>query len=101
MDATLINPPPAHTRLDPALAHTMSDRAFRLYASLVLHGRTEWTSVSAVAQCVGMSNHQVRGSLAELRGSGLIRSQRKYVTGASGRRTSQVSVRLTDAGGPA
>ncbi|MET9776122.1 hypothetical protein ABZ023_18010 [Streptomyces sp. NPDC006367] len=82
------------TVLEPALASSISDRAFRLFCLLVL--RTDgWVPIPPVAAMCGLTPHQVRLALAELRNVGMIERDRRYETGDTGRKTWHTYIRLT------
>ncbi len=83
-----------HTALGPALAKRISDRAFRLYCYLVLRTDGEWTTIPAMAAACGLTHHQTRSPLAELRDAGLVEQDRRYETGSHGRKTWRTYVRL-------
>ncbi|WP_399554059.1 hypothetical protein [Streptomyces anulatus] len=79
-------------RLDTA----MSDRAFRVFCVLVLRTAGEWRDIPYVADAVNLTTHEIRSTIAELHTAGLIRKERRYETGVSGRKTWHTYIALTD-----
>ncbi|MER6109258.1 hypothetical protein [Streptomyces hirsutus] len=84
------------TVLKPALASSISDPAFRLYCVLVLHIGDGWAPVPLVAEKRGLKPHQIRLHLAELHAAGMIKRDRRYERGATGRPTWHTYVCLDD-----
>ncbi|WP_413100933.1 hypothetical protein [Streptomyces sp. Inha503] len=80
----------------PVLAGGISDRAFRLYCYLVLYSRGCWVTVQDAADACGLTNHQAREPLSELREAGLAESQRVYEKGDHGRKTWHTYFRLVE-----
>lgn len=88
--------PTQQTAVDPALAADISDRAFRLYLVLVLRTSGEWKSIPWLAAERGLTSHQVRFPLAELRDSAMVETKRVYETGEHGRKTWHTYVRIPE-----
>ncbi|OEJ21008.1 hypothetical protein [Streptomyces subrutilus] len=88
--------PTQQTVLDPALATDISDRAFRLYTVLVLRTSGEWTAIPSLAAALGLTPHQVRFPLSELRASAMVETNRVYETGEHDRKTWHTYVRLPE-----
>ncbi len=80
----------------PALASGISDRAFRVLHVLALHLDSGWVPIPPIADLLGMTPHQIRLPLAELRAAGMVEHDRRYVTGDTGRKTWHTYVRLAD-----
>ncbi|MET8696820.1 hypothetical protein ABZV65_30270 [Streptomyces bauhiniae] len=87
---------PAET-VATVVASDISDRAFRLYVVIALHGDA-WMSCQDIATAVGMKSHEIRMPLAELRRVGLVERERRYERHAKNRKTWHTYVRLTPAG---
>lgn len=79
-----------------ALASSISHAAFRVLHVLALHMRSGWVDLPPIAEMCRMTPHQIRLPLAELRGARLIEHERRYETGATGRKTWHTYVRLVD-----
>ncbi|MEU8540925.1 hypothetical protein AB0C52_13210 [Streptomyces sp. NPDC048717] len=77
----------SHTRIAPALAEGISDRAFRLYCFLVLAGGNQWVTVQDAADACALTNHQARKPLSDLRKATMVESRRVYELGSHGRKT--------------
>ncbi|MFB7403403.1 hypothetical protein ACFCZR_24820 [Streptomyces rubiginosohelvolus] len=84
-----------------SLAADMSDRAFRVYCVLVLRTTGEWTDFPFVAAEINLNPHEIRHALTELFGTGLVQKDRRYETGATGRKTWHTYVRLAPEKAPA
>lgn len=80
----------------PALASSISDRAFRVLHVLALHMDSGWHPIPPIADMLGMTSHQIRLPLAELRAAGMVEHDRRYERGNTGRPTWHTYVRLTD-----
>ncbi|MEV7512099.1 hypothetical protein AB0O57_29495 [Streptomyces sp. NPDC091201] len=93
-----MNPTPQDA-LNPALATAISDRAFRLYTVLVLRTAGEWTAIPSLAAALGLTPHQVRFPLSELRSQDMVETNRVYETGGNNRKTWRTYVRLPDDAG--
>ncbi|MFJ2225513.1 hypothetical protein ACIOFY_36425 [Streptomyces anulatus] len=79
-------------RLDTA----MSDRAFRVFCVLVLRTAGEWRDIPFIADALNLTTHEIRSTITELHTAGLIRKERRYETGTSGRKTWHTYIALTD-----
>lgn len=55
-----------------------------------------WVSIPPIAELLGMTPHQIRLPLAELRAAGMVEHDRRYETGDTGRKTWHTYVRLAD-----
>ncbi|MDH6628677.1 putative ArsR family transcriptional regulator [Streptomyces sp. LBL] len=82
--------------LAPALAGGISDRAFRLFCVLVLRTDGGWVPVPRFAAMCGMTSHQIRMFLAELRAADIVETERRYEPGDTGRKTWHTYLRLVD-----
>ncbi|MFG2408729.1 hypothetical protein ACGFR8_31185 [Streptomyces brevispora] len=79
-----------------ALASSISHAAFRVLHVLALHMNSGWVDIPPIAEKCRMTPHQIRLPLAELREVHLIEHERRYETGATGRKTWHTYVRLVD-----
>ncbi|MCX4976420.1 MULTISPECIES: hypothetical protein [unclassified Streptomyces] len=82
------------TPLDQVLASDISDRAFRLYAALVLNTSGGWVALADIADRAALNSHEARGPLAELSSAGLAEKNRRWI---SHLKTHRAYVRLFDA----
>lgn len=82
--------------LQRSLAAQISDRGFRVFCVLVLHPSGEWRDIPSIAAAVQLNPHQIRHAITELCGAGLIEKERRYESGASGRKTWHTYVRPLD-----
>ncbi|PNG18593.1 Rrf2 family transcriptional regulator [Streptomyces cahuitamycinicus] len=82
--------------MTPALASSISDRAFRVLHVLALHMDSGWVPIPPIAELLGMTSHQIRLPLAELRAAGMVEHDRRYEIGDTGRKTWHTYVRLVD-----
>ncbi|MCD9903229.1 hypothetical protein LUR56_31255 [Streptomyces sp. MT29] len=85
--------------MKPALASPISDRAFRVLHVLALHmddarQADGWVAIPPIAERLGMTSHQIRLPLAELRTTGMIEHDKRYERGATGRMTWHTYVRF-------
>ncbi|MFD4799250.1 hypothetical protein [Streptomyces anulatus] len=82
--------------LEHRLATAMSDRAFRVFCVLVLRTSGEWRNIPYIADAVNLTAHEIRSTITELHTAGLIRKDRRYETGASGRKTWHTYISLAE-----
>ncbi|MFJ7004166.1 hypothetical protein ACIQU7_23465 [Streptomyces albidoflavus] len=74
----------------------LSDRAHRVLLELARRPDGAWVSVASIHTSLGLTSHQVRPALNELRVGGLAERQRVYVRTDTGLRTHRTSFRLID-----
>ncbi|MET8717458.1 hypothetical protein ABZV52_30280 [Streptomyces sp. NPDC004735] len=77
-----------------ALGSSISHLAFRVLHVLALHMDAGWVDIPPIAKKCRMTPHQIRLPLTELRDAHLIEHERRYETGATGRKTWHTYVRL-------
>lgn len=90
---------PGNTTMTTANTRTrnFSDRAHRVLFQLALHPDGEWVDVAAIYSGLGLSSHQVRRAVNELRTAGMAERKQRYVRHkVTGRRTKITYFRLTD-----
>lgn len=74
----------------------LSDRAHRVLFALDLHPKGEWVETPSICNVLGLSSHEVRYALAQLREAGRVERERRPARTQDGRKTYRTFFRLAD-----